>query len=112
MILHRRTLLANKGGGGAPHRSKPKPVLRVATPTLFDLLKWKTDEQNTAALKFCTIVSYKNHPLRGYCWLISRCLQKGLEEVSTKVSGLGFSRMLGVRDLICFFGTACGWVRK
>ena len=46
---------------------KSRPTTNVSAPTLFDLLKWKTDEQHTSTLKFRPIVLYKNHPLQAYC---------------------------------------------
>ena len=94
------------GGEAGIERDSPKPPdksgkpVSVTAPTLFDLLKWKSQEFETPALKFRTIVSYKNHPLQLYCRVISRCLQKGLEETMGTVQTLGFSRMLGVRDMI------------
>ena len=77
----------------------------VSAPTLFELLKWKCKEHETAPLKFCTVVSYKNHPLQSCSRVISRCWQKGLEELMTRAPVLGFPGMLGVRDLI--FSARC-----
>ena len=72
----------------------------VAAPTLFDLLKWKCNEHESKLLKYRTGVSYKNHPLQSYSRVISRCLQRGLEELMIRTPVLGFPGMLGVRDLI------------
>ena len=82
---------------------------KVAVPTPFDMLKWKSQEFEKDTLKFRTVVSYKNHSLQTHCRTISRCLQKGLEELMASTLALGFPGLLGVRDLVFAMRRVGGW---
>ena len=52
----------------AANFDSPAPdILAWFTPSFFSILKCKTDEMKTAALRFRDIVSFKGHPLQGRC---------------------------------------------
>ena len=60
-----------------PDMTQPQTpsVPPLFTASIFSILKWKTDELTTAALRFRNIVSFKGHPLQSYSRVMSRCLQ-------------------------------------
>ena len=97
--LHSELMLHSEGHGET-NTNTNLLKLPVAGPPLFDLLKWKCQEHGNKLVKYRTVVSYKNHPLQSYSRVISRCLQRGLEELMVRTTVLGFPGMLGLRDVI------------
>ena len=69
-----------------------------ACSILDSILKWKTAQFETAALRFRDIVSFKGHPLQGWSRVMSRCLQMTVNALIEKTEGFGFACMPGVRD--------------
>ena len=89
----------------------PSPQAPIHSPSIFSLLKWKSDEHDQSeegGLRWRDIVSFKNHPLQGWSRLISRSLQLLCSAVSAKKQNLGFATMLGVRDQIGALGRVGG----
>ena len=83
-----------------PDTTQPQTpsVPPLFTPSIFSILKWKTDELTTAALRFRDIVSFKGHPLQSYSRVMSRCLQLLVNALIEQSEGFGFACMPGVRD--------------
>ena len=83
-----------------PDTTQPRTpsVPPLFTLSIFSILKWKTDELTTAALRFRDIVSFKGHPLQSYSRVMSRCLQLLVNALIEQSEGFGFACMPGVRD--------------
>ena len=61
--------------------------------------KWKTDEFDPAkGVKWQDVISYAGHVFRPWARKIGRCLQLVIGELSENNLGIGFQRLLGVRD--------------
>ena len=83
---------------GIGQNDQPSRVPQLFTPSIFSILKWKTDELQTTALRFRDIVSFKGHRLHGWSRVMSRCLQLIVNGLIERSEGFGFACMPGVRD--------------
>jgi hypothetical protein len=79
-------------------------------PSLFSILKWKSDPYELGVLKWRDVVSFAGHPLRKWAKLVSRCIQLLVREVGEVIRSFCLPTMVGVRDLLgCMARTNPQW---
>ena len=74
---------------------------RFGSPSIFGLLKWKSEETAVPPfIRWRDVVSFAAHPLRAWSKLMGRCLQLLVCHCTMLPGGLGFAKLVGVRDLV------------
>ena len=61
----------------------PPPPSPYVPPSVFALVKWKTDENSTqVVVKWQDVVSFGSHLRKGWSGLVGRCLQLLIQELT------------------------------
>ena len=71
----------------------------VRSPSITNIPKWKSNlADETIGLKWRDVITYTKFVFRPWARIVGRCLQLCVNELCHTRQGLGFQRLVGVRD--------------